>query len=176
MRKLLALSTVVFAFVFGGVATNTAQAHLVTKPQGKTLKDRLESQKENLAHAQYVCNKGGGKHKAWACKAVVWLKVELKETQDAIAPPIPTGTPQQIICAVFVGQCQEAITVARCEGNFNPYAQNGQYLGTFQMGSYARSRYGHGYTIYEQAVAAYRYYRDAGWSPWQCSPYGGLQW
>lgn len=173
MRKLLALTVIVVSFLGG---TNTAQAHLVVKPKGETLKHRLESQKENLAHAKYVCNKGGGKHKAWACKATAWLEREYLETKNAIAPPVPRGTPQQIICMVFKSQCQQALRVARCEGNFNPYAQNGQYLGTFQMGSYARSVYGHGWTIYEQAVAAYRYYLAAGWSPWQCSPYGGLQW
>ena len=71
-----------------------------------------------------------------------------------------------------------ALTVARCESghSMTPRAHNGQYLGMFQMGSYARSRYGHGDTPLEQARAAHAYWQDDGWSPWQCSPYGGLQW
>ena len=68
----------------------------------------------------------------------------------------------------------EAFNVIACEtGNrFNTTAQNGQYLGLFQMGAYARSRYGHGETAMAQARAAYRYYVDSGrdWSPWGCSP------
>lgn len=170
----IALTAVMAIVMFGG--TSTAQAHLVTKPKGETLKHHLASQTENLAHAKYVCRRGKGDHKRWSCKAVAWLTKERKETQRAIAPPIPTGSPQSIICHVFGSACQAALTVARCEGGFNPFARNGQYLGTFQMGEYARSRFGHGWTIYEQAKAAYRYYLEAGWSPWQCSPHGGLQW
>lgn len=173
MRK-LALTAVMVVFMFGG--TSTAQAHLVTKPKGDSLKDRLASQTENLAHAKFVCRHGGGDHKRWSCKAVAWLTTELKETKNALKPVVPTGNPQAIICHVFGSACRAALNVARCEGNFNPFAQNGQFLGTFQMGAWARSVYGHGYTIYEQARAAFRYYLDSGWSGWQCSPQGGLQW
>lgn len=51
-----------------------------------------------------------------------------------------------------------------------PRAQNGQYLGTFQMGAYERATYGHGANVYEQARAAYRYFVASGrdWSPWTC--------
>lgn len=66
----------------------------------------------------------------------------------------------------------QAWEVARCEtgGTFSVWANNGQYLGLFQMGDYARSRYGHGWNPWAQARAAHRYYRDAGWSPWECQP------
>jgi hypothetical protein len=175
----LALTAVMAVVMFGG--TSTAQAHLVTKPKGETLKHRLASQTENLAHAKYVCNNGKGKTKAWHCHAAVkpgWLAKERTETYRIMYPPVPTGTPQQIICQVFGVHCQAAISVARCEtgGTFSVYAKNGQYLGLFQMGEYARSTYGHGWTAYEQARAAYRYFLDAGWSPWQCLPGGGLRW
>jgi hypothetical protein len=64
--------------------------------------------------------------------------------------------------------------VARCEtgGTYSLYAQNGQYLGIFQMGDYARGRYGHGYTYLIQAVDAYEYFVASGknWSPWTCKP------
>ena len=62
----------------------------------------------------------------------------------------------------------EAFDVAWCESRFSPYAQNGQYLGLFQMGEFARLSFGHGWTALAQARAAYRYYRVAGWSPWEC--------
>ena len=80
----------------------------------------------------------------------------------------------QAICHVFGSYCQQALNVTACESGWSrtPNAVNGQYLGMFQMGSYARSRYGHGSTPYEQAVAAYRYFVDSGrdWSPWSCKP------
>lgn len=82
-------------------------------------------------------------------------------------------TPTGAICAVFRGQCREALAVARCESNLSTYAQNGQYLGLFQMGSYARSLYGHGSSPLRQARAAYRYFVASGrdWSPWTCKPW-----
>lgn len=87
--------------------------------------------------------------------------------------------PQAAICHVFGSYCSQALSVARCEtgGTFSVYAQNGQYLGLFQMGSYARSRYGHSWTAIGQARAAYGYFVDSGrdWSPWQCRPWG-LAW
>jgi hypothetical protein len=58
---------------------------------------------------------------------------------------------------------------ARCESTLNVYATNGQYQGLFQMGDYARSRYGHGWDAWAQARAAYAYFRDAGWAPWECA-------
>jgi hypothetical protein len=66
----------------------------------------------------------------------------------------------------------QAVRVAKCESGWSmtPRAQNGQYLGMFQMGSFARGRYGHSSNPWGQARAAARYYRDAGWSPWACRP------
>ena len=65
----------------------------------------------------------------------------------------------------------KAFDVIACEtGNrYNTTARNGQYLGLFQMGSFARSRFGHGWTARAQAHAAYRYWLVAGWSPWSCA-------
>lgn len=72
----------------------------------------------------------------------------------------------------------EATRVADCEtgGTFDVWAANGQFLGLFQMGKWARQRYGHANNAWGQAAAADRYYTDSGWSGWQCSPYGGLSW
>jgi len=66
----------------------------------------------------------------------------------------------------------DAISVARCESGLFVGAQNGQYLGLFQMGSSERSVYGHGSSAWEQARAANRYFVASGrdWSPWSCKP------
>ena len=52
-------------------------------------------------------------------------------------------------------------------------AQNGQYLGLFQMGSDERRLFGHGPNALDQATAAYRYFMQSGsdWSPWSCKPW-----
>ena len=78
--------------------------------------------------------------------------------------------PKAAICAVFGDYCQEAVAVAWCESRLQPAAQNGQYLGLFQMGSYERRLFGHGASAREQAVAAHRYFVRSGrdWSPWSC--------
>jgi len=79
------------------------------------------------------------------------------------------------ICVTFRNYCSQALSVSYCEtgGTYNIWAQNGQYLGLFQMGSFARSRYGHSYNAWGQARSAYRYFVDSGrdWSPWSCKPY-----
>lgn len=63
-----------------------------------------------------------------------------------------------------------AFDVAYCESRYSIYATNGQYLGLFQFGEWARSTYGFGWDAYSQARAAYRYYRESGWSGWECKP------
>jgi hypothetical protein len=81
-------------------------------------------------------------------------------------------TAKQVICRVFRGDCRDALRVAHCESRFRTDAVNGQYLGLFQMGSTARSLYGHGSSAPVQVRAAYRYFVDSGrdWSPWSCRP------
>ena len=78
-----------------------------------------------------------------------------------------------IICKVFKEHCREALAVSWCESKWYVWAGNGQYLGLFQMGNYARSKYGHGSGAWKQARAAYRYFVDSGkdWSPWSCKPW-----
>ncbi len=82
------------------------------------------------------------------------------------------GSVENAICVTFGNYCSQAVSVARCESELNVGASNGQYLGLFQMGEYARSRYGHSWDAWGQARAAYRYFRDSGysWSPWTCQP------
>jgi len=78
--------------------------------------------------------------------------------------------PKAAICSVFGDYCQEAVAVAWCESHLSTTAQNGQYLGLFQMGSYERQLFGHGDSAHAQAVAAHRYFVRSGrdWSPWSC--------
>jgi hypothetical protein len=56
-----------------------------------------------------------------------------------------------------------------CESRYSIWAENGQYLGLFQMGDWARSTYGHGYSAMAQARSAHRYYMDSGWTGWECA-------
>jgi len=82
-------------------------------------------------------------------------------------------SPVKAICFVFRDHCGEALRVARCESGYRTTAQNGQYLGMFQMGTDERRLFGHGPTALAQAKAAYRYFVRSGrdWSPWSCKPW-----
>lgn len=168
MKRIVTLVALAVALV----APASAHAHLIAKPRNSSLSARLVAQQQNLAHARYVCRHGGGEHRRWACRATLWLRRELEETRARIAA---NTSPTAAIRAVFGRYAAQALAVSSCEtgGTFNVYASNGQYQGLFQMGDYARSRYGHGYTPLAQARAAYRYFADAGydWSPWECKPW-----
>jgi hypothetical protein len=81
--------------------------------------------------------------------------------------------PKAAICDVFGRRyCGQAVSVSWCESRLRTTAQNGQYLGLFQMGSYERQLFGHGSTAHQQAVSAHRYFVQSGrdWSPWSCKP------
>jgi len=86
---------------------------------------------------------------------------------------VKAATPAAAICRVFGNDCREALAVSRCESGLQTTAQNGQYLGLFQMGTTARRLYGHGASALEQAQAAHRYFLDSGrdWGPWSCKPW-----
>ena len=84
------------------------------------------------------------------------------------------GAPPRVaICHVFGRRyCHQALSVAWCESRHSTTAQNGQYLGLFQMGWSERRLFGHGRTAFAQAKAAHRYFVRSGrdWSPWSCRP------
>lgn len=82
-------------------------------------------------------------------------------------------TPQGAIRHVFGRYAEQALAVAWCESRYSVTASNGQYLGLFQMGDFARSRYGHGPDSLTQARAAFAYFAASGydWSPWACRPW-----
>ena len=93
------------------------------------------------------------------------VRIERRDAQR-----IAKLSPRAAICDVFKRYCQAAVAVAWCESRLDTNAQNGQYLGLFQMGSSARRIFGHGPTAHEQAIAAYKYFVESGrdWSPWTC--------
>jgi len=97
--------------------------------------------------------------------AMLRLKVHARDARRLASLP-----PKKAICAAFADDCRAAIAVAWCESHLQTTAQNGQYLGLFQMGSYERQLFGHGPTAHAQAVAAHRYFVNSGrdWSPWSC--------
>ncbi len=90
-----------------------------------------------------------------------------------LAGPAHAATNEQVIRAVFGQYGSQAVAVARCESRLSTWAQNGQYLGLFQFGSYARAKYGFGWDAWTQSRAAYAYFRASGyrWGPWSCKPY-----
>jgi hypothetical protein len=89
---------------------------------------------------------------------------------------LASAPPKRAICAVFGRRyCRQAISVSWCESRHSTTAQNGQYLGLFQMGWSERRLFGHGATAHKQAIAAHRYFVMSGrdWSPWSCKPWYG---
>ena len=86
---------------------------------------------------------------------------------------VEATSPRNVICRVFGGYCRQALAVSRCESGLQTDAQNGQYLGLFQMGSSERRLFGHGPSAADQARAAHRYFVTSGrdWSPWSCKPW-----
>jgi hypothetical protein len=96
----------------------------------------------------------------------------------------PVRTSQSVavraITYVFGPYASQALRVADCESHLSIWARNsnwppgdkGDYLGLFQMGDFARARYGHDWNPWAQAISAWRYFDDSGrdWSPWTCKP------
>ena len=120
---------------------------------------RQEHAKSNLAYAERRVRQLS------TTVAALRMRVRAREVRRLASLP-----PRKAICAVFADDCHAAIAVASCESHLQTTAQNGQYLGLFQMGSYERQLFGHGPTAHEQAVAAHRYFLRSGrdWSPWSC--------
>jgi len=109
-------------------------------------------------------------------RRLVELSKEIAALQSALqqreARRQAAESPKAAICGVFRRYCRQAIAVAWCESRLTTTAQNGEYLGLFQMGSYERKLFGHGPTAHAQAAAAHAYFVHSGrdWSPWSCKP------
>ncbi len=121
--------------------------------------ERQSQAKSSLAYAK--------KRVAQLTKTVAALRAKARAHTNRKLASLP---PRAAICNVFGSYCQEALAIAWCESRLSTRAQNGQYLGLFQMGSYERQLFGHGNTARHQAVAAHRYFVRSGrdWSPWSC--------
>lgn len=121
---------------------------------------KREHARSNLAYAERRARQ--------LSKSVAALRTSVRAREVRRLASLP---PRRAICSVFANECRAAIAVAWCESHLQTTAQNGQYLGLFQMGSYERQLFGHGPTAHEQAVAAHRYFVRSGrdWSPWSCS-------
>lgn len=106
-------------------------------------------------------------------KAAVARAVLARKAKERHLAAVAAASPKQVICRVFGDYCGEALAVSRCESGFQTDAQNGQYLGLFQMGSSERRIFGHGSSPVAQATAAQKYFVASGrdWSPWSCKPW-----
>jgi hypothetical protein len=114
------------------------------------------------------------RHLAVAQRTIAVTRAAIaKRKQVRRLAALRAATPQAVICRVFGEHCKDAVAVARCESRLQTWARNGQYLGLFQMGSTARSLFGHGPSAEEQARAAHRYFVASGrtWGPWTCKPW-----
>jgi hypothetical protein len=127
----------------------------------------LLSSAEHRDTAQVALRRAEGRL-AEANKTIRALQTKIRERSDRRLASMP---PKAAICDVFGDYCDEAVAVARCESRLSTTAQNGQYLGLFQMGSSERRLFGHGPSAREQAIAAHKYFVRSGrdWSPWSCS-------
>jgi len=127
-----------------------------------------------------------GTHRVVALKTLVRARHRLRTAESAVRRlrqelraqelrRLRGATPREAICGAFRDNCRDAVDVAWCESRLQTTAQNGQYLGLFQMGTMARQRFGHGPSAWEQATAAHRYFVYAGsnWGPWNCKPSRG---
>jgi hypothetical protein len=133
---------------------------LLSDPRfGREAKRQLRSHRAHLAVAR---------RKLAATRAAIARRKHQRQLVVARA-----RTPQAVICRVFGPYCKEALTVASCESGLQTVAQNGEYVGLFQMGSSERRLFGHGPSVEEQVRAAYRYFVATGrdWSPWSCKPW-----
>ncbi|MGI8885324.1 MAG: hypothetical protein ACR2G9_00170 [Gaiellaceae bacterium] len=106
-------------------------------------------------------------------RTIVALRRALERRE---ARRLANAPPKVAICRVFGRRyCDQALKVAWCESHHSTAAQNGQYLGLFQMGSSERRLFGHGQKAHQQAIAAHKYFVLSGrdWSPWSCKPWYG---
>jgi hypothetical protein len=164
MRKLIVLTAALAVLLGGG--TSTAQAHLVAKPQGKTLKARLASQTENLKHAKFVCHHGANAHKRWACQAIGWLKRERNETYRIMYPPrldIKTHIRTHHPCLA---------DIIEGEPEYGSWGENGNYDPTLDYG------HGHGnvYEAYGIPQANPGTKMASAGPDWRTNPWTQLKW
>ena len=89
------------------------------------------------------------------------------------------GQSAELIAKYWPGNDQQALSVARCESNYDESARNGSHYGVFQL---SRRYHEHrarelGYDWDSVAIdagkntrVAWSLYQDSGWGPWECRP------
>ena len=104
---------------------------------------------------------------ASSTKTIASLRAKMRARDARRLAALP---PRAAICSVFGSALRGGRRGRLVRVAASTTAQNGQYLGLFQMGSYERRLFGHGASAHEQAVAAHRYFVRSGrdWSPWSC--------
>ena len=143
-------------------------ALVLATPAAAHLEDAPERQRAAVRHERQAVR--------WtslgAIKTRHAIEVRRQHAQRRLVARRHAASATRAIRVVFGRHAAEALAVARCESGLSEWAQNGQYLGLFQMGTAARSRYGHGASPYDQAKAAHAYFVDSGrgWGPWSCKP------
>ena len=125
----------------------------------------VSAKRQLLLHTQSLART---EQKAAAAKMAVARRASARRLAA-----VEATTPRSVICRIFGSYCEQALAVSRCESGLDTDAQNGQYLGLFQMGSSERRLFGHGDSAAEQARAAHRYFVASGrdWGPWSCKPW-----
>src|SRR5207344_2324905 len=126
--------------------------------------------KEHLATALATLRQAHRRLAKLTREAAYYRRRVRAQAEQRRARTLAKAPPRTAICEVFGPYCQEAIAVAWCLSKLSTTAENGQYLGLFQMGSNERRLFGHGDTALDQAVAAHQYFVSSGrdWSPWSC--------
>ncbi len=170
-------------------ATPAPPAGVVQKQKTLTLEQRLDRKlaalRKNRGTVRFFESRrsllAAGEQRTKARSSLAYARLRVKQLTKTVTRlrrmidgreqrRLAALPPKQAICSVFGSYCQEALAVSWCESRHSTTAQNGQYLGLFQMGSYERSLFGHGSTARAQALAAHRYFVRSGrdWSPWAC--------
>jgi len=117
-RRLTALALLIAAFV--AFSTTAHGQGLVAHPKCHALRCIAASQKENLAHARYVCRHGRHASRHWACAAQKWLTKEYNQTYAVMHPAPQFSHYDGWVC------------IHNREGAWNSQTGNG-YYGGLQM-------------------------------------------
>lgn len=127
----IAAITVVIALA---ATTAVARAHLVAHHGAHASLKQIEaSQIRNLAHAKYVCKRGGGANKRWSCAAVKWLGRELSETERALHPvavAVPVAT---AISSGYASLCGSSCVSCESGHDPNAWSPDHRYWGWYQF-------------------------------------------
>lgn len=144
--------TLVAAAALLGVAPASAQL-VAHHPAHATVRQIESSQKQNLAHARYLCNRGAHWQKRWGCQAVKWLTRELNETEAVLHPPVTASSHYQGWECIHGGEGDSA------SGTYTGYLQmttpwEGMSYNWHAMGRAV-------YSIADRVAAAHKY--DYNW-------------